>query len=201
MHFWPPGQLDWYLKHQGSADASPITFYTLTLAFSCSFSSVSLTPTMLDHPALDMLQTSPYGTWLATTTLPVDALSLDGMMAHRGAPLSCATCNMHHATPTLQVDAPDFGMMTRGVHCQAMQMQHTPSTMHHPLFMWMPHCSVGWQLTGCTIEPCKGNRQLTTCFAHSASGCPVSQQDDSLQAALLSHADSICNLLHASPTL
>jgi hypothetical protein len=65
------------------------------------------------------------------------------MTARRGAPSSCATCYMHHAMPTLQVDAPDFGMTARGVRRQAVQMQHAPSTMHHPLFTWMPHCSVG----------------------------------------------------------
>ena len=79
----------------------------------------------------------------ASPTLPVDASSLGGMTARRGAPSSRATCYIHHATPTLQVDAPDFGMTARGVRRQAVQMQHAPSTMHHPLFMWMPCCSVG----------------------------------------------------------
>jgi len=203
MHFGPPGQLDWCLKHQGSADASPITFYTLTLAFSCSFSSVLLTTTMLDHPALDVLQTSPYGTCYthSTSGCPVSrrddgssgctielcnmlhaprymlctlcrwmprisgcrlagatpVLLSRGCFTHSasGCPISwrddgsseCTVelCNMLHA-PCYTHSAggcPRFRMMARGVHHQAVQMQHAPSTIHHPLFTWMPHCSVG----------------------------------------------------------
>jgi len=54
-------------------------------------------------------------------------------------------CNMLHA-PCYAHSAggcPRFGMTTRGVHRQAVQMQHASSTIHHPLFMWMPRCSVG----------------------------------------------------------
>jgi hypothetical protein len=41
----------------------------------------------------------------ASPTLLLDTPSHGGMMAHRGAPSSCATCYLHHAVPTLQVDA------------------------------------------------------------------------------------------------
>ena len=54
-------------------------------------------------------------------------------------------CNMLHA-PCYAHSAggcPRFGMTARGVHRQAVQMQHATCTIHHPLFTWMPRCSVG----------------------------------------------------------
>ena len=129
----------------------------------------------------------------ATPTLPVDALSLNGMTARRGAPSSHATCYMHHTTcyahsaggcpvfqdasswvqlqysraedasPTLRVDAPSLGGMTA---CRGAPSSHATCYMHH-----------------------------TTCYAHSAGGCPVFQDAGSWVQLQYSRAKD------ASPTL
>jgi len=190
----------------------------------------------LDHPALDVLRTSPYATCYTHSWMPCLSTGWRLVRVHRRA-VQLATCTMLHAMPTLQVDAPYFGMPARGCNsstpklrkCQnasphpvswrddsssgctveLCNMLHAPHYMLHPLCRWMPQI-LGWRLAGCAAKlckcnthqalPCKCNRQLATCFAHSTSGCPVFRQDDGSRAAPSSHADAICNSLCALPT-
>ena len=135
----------------------------------------------------------------ATPTLLMDASSLNGMIAHRGAPSSCTTCYMHHATCYSHsangclVSRRDDGSSG----CTAVEpcnMLHAPQYMLCPLCRWMP-CISGCCLAGATsVFLSRGN---ATCFTHSASGCPVSWRDDgSLRCTV-----EPCNTLYAPRTM
>jgi hypothetical protein len=128
-------------------------------------------------------------------TPQVDASSRGGMTARRGAPSSCvnATCTMLNSLPTLQVDAPYFGMPACGCNSSTPE----PMMLHHSV----SGCPVSWRddgSSGCTVEPC--NMLHAPCYAHSAGGCP-SFRDDGSRGAPPSCANATRTKHHASPTL
>jgi hypothetical protein len=139
------------------------------------------------------LQISPYA--ICYTTLPVVALSL---MAHRGAPLSCA-CYMHHATCYAHSvgGCPVFWDAS-------LSWGNATSCFTHSV----SRCPISWQddgFLGSTIKPCYMHAicylHHATCYAHSAGGCPRFQ-DKGLQGAPPSCADAPPSLtLHVNALL
>jgi hypothetical protein len=102
---------------------------------------------------------------------------------------------MHHAKflPTLQVDAPYFGMPACGCNSSTPK----PRMLHHSV----SGCPISWWddgSSGCTVEPC--NMLHAPCYAHSAGGCP-SFRDDGSRGAPPSCANATRTKHHASPTL